>query len=137
MDSKPETAEPKIISTIDMLYHEEFLCLSKSPDGRWLLDIRIYDCSDHEISEFTDEETGDVNLPDEIDGIVVIGIDETSQAILVDRLIPHLNDDIAKLRYQFTEFDWQTFTKIFGKLFETLCVDQVKKDIAAAVSRSG
>ncbi len=138
MDDDCKTAEPKIISEIDMLYHEEFLCLSKLSNGQWLLDIRIYDFVDRESHEFVDSETGEVEIPDQIDGLAVKGVDEAmGEVILVDRLIPHLDDDIAKLRYQFTDFDWREFKKTFGDQYDYLCEDSIKNDIEAAVSHSG
>ncbi len=136
MNDAFKTTEAQIIATHDMLYHEEYLCLTKLPNAHWLLDIRVYDCSDQSVEDFMDEETGEVELPNEIDGYKVLGVDEVSQVILINRLIPHLNERIAKIQYQFIEFDCQEFTKRFSSFNEKWCESEVITAIDKAVSRS-
>lgn len=135
VSEKIQSAEPLIISKRDMSFWMEFLCLSVLPDERWLLDVRVYDCYDGDASDFYNQETDDFELPEKIDGFNVLGTDLTD-TVIIDRLVPHLDEEIAKIKYCFADFDWQEFKRSFSALDGDWCTDEVRKGIEAAVSHS-
>ena len=56
----------------------EYLCLEKTSDGNFVLSIKSHVIIDSEyngeiISQFYDEDTDEYNLPNEINGIKVLG----------------------------------------------------------------
>ena len=97
-----------------------------------LLDIRVHDCYEGDVSEFFDKETGELELPDQIDGYNVLGTDDA--AVIIDRLVPHLDVEVAKKRYEFSEFDWNEFKNSFCEFEADWCADEVREEIAAALS---
>jgi hypothetical protein len=53
----------------------EFLCLERMNDDRVVLAVKQHSILG-QCSDFEDEETGDINLPDTIDGHMVIGCED-------------------------------------------------------------
>jgi len=82
----------------------EYLCLQRLENGNWYIDIRSYEVAG-EVSEFEDE---DGELPDEIDGEVVIGTEDGY--VLVNNLEPHSE---GYPFYEFTRFCAEEFCKAF------------------------
>ena len=64
----------------------EYLCLHRTAEGRWCLDVRGYEI----IGPANEYQSEEGNLPDQIDGRDVMGIQD--DWVMVDNLVLHSDD---------------------------------------------
>lgn len=86
----------------------EHLCLHRLADGSFRLDVLGWEVWGQD-SEFWDEETEECEIPDEIDGHMVIGVEDGF--VVIDNLVSTGNTEAV---YEFTEFDWDEFAEAFS-----------------------
>ena len=98
----------------------EHLCIHKSADGKWCIDIRGYEVAG-EASEYEDDEG---NLPDVIEGLSVVGTEDGY--VVVDNLVLH-SDDYPE--YCFETFSLADFDELFAYDNSEWCSPEVKKEI--------
>jgi hypothetical protein len=99
----------------------EHLCLHRTAEGKWRLDIRGYEVIG-EASEYQNEE-GD--LPDQIGGQDVIGTEDGY--VIVDNLVLH--SDSYPI-YEFDRFSAEEFEEIFSAEW---CANDTKQKIRQAI----
>ena len=98
----------------------EHLCIHKSADGKWCIDIRGYEVVG-ESSEYEDDEG---NLPDVIGGLAVVGAEDGY--VVVDNLVLHSED---YPEYCFETFCLAEFDALFTSENSEWCGPEVKKEI--------
>lgn len=106
----------------------EHLCLHRTAEGKWCLDIRGYELIG-EASEYQNEEG---NLPDQIDGQDVIGTEDGF--VIVDNLVLH--SDSYPI-YEFDKFSTDEFEEIFSPGNAEWCENDTKQKIRQAILKFG
>jgi hypothetical protein len=132
MNQELVTLDVRILETIQQSSMAstwtEHLCIHRTPDGKWCLDIRGYEVVG-ETNEFEDE-NGD--LPNQIDGKEVVGTED--EYVVVDHLVPH-SDSYSE--YVFERFDADEFEKCFTPDNAEWCSDETKHKIRRAILNYG
>lgn len=98
----------------------EYLCLHRSSEGKWCIDIRGFEVVG-EANEFEDE---DGELPDKIDGWEVVGTEDGY--VVVNNLVLHSD---AYPVYIFDKFDANEFDELFSVENAEWCNDDTKRKI--------
>ena len=105
----------------------EHLCLHRTAEGKWCLDIRGYEVIG-EASEYQNEEG---ELSDQIDGRDVIGTEDG--CVIVDNLVLHSRYPI----YEFDNFSGDEFEEIFSTGNAEWCDNDTKQNIRQAMLKFG
>jgi hypothetical protein len=108
----------------------EHLCLHRTAQGKWCLDIRGHEIIG-EAREYEDEE-GNLNLPDQIGGQDVIGT--ADDFVIGGDLILH--SDSYPI-YEFDKFSADEFEKIFSPSNAEWCENATKQKIRQAILKFG
>jgi hypothetical protein len=106
----------------------EHLCLHRTAEGKWCLDIRGYEM----IGEASEYQNQEGNLPDQIRGQDVIGMDDNGW-VIVDNLV--LQSDSYPI-YEFDKFSTDEFEEIFRPGNAEWCENDTKQKIRQALLRS-
>ena len=106
----------------------EHLCLHRTAEGKWCLDIRGYEV----IGEATEYQNDEGNLPDQIDGQDVIGTE--NGFVIVDDLVLH--SDSYPI-YEFDKFSADEFEETFSPGNAEWCDSDTKQKIRQAVLKFG
>ena len=106
----------------------EYLCLHRTAEGKWCLDIRGYEV----IGEATEYQNDEGNLPDQIDGQDVIGTEDGF--VIVDDLVLH--SDSYPI-YEFDKFSADEFEETFSPGNAEWCDSDTKQKIRQAVLKFG
>jgi hypothetical protein len=106
----------------------EHLCLHRTAEGKWCLDIRGYEMIG-EASEYQNEEG---NLPDQIGRQNVIGTEEGW--VIVDNSVLH--SDSYPI-YEFDKFNTDEFEEIFSPGNAEWCENDTKQKIRQAILKFG
>jgi hypothetical protein len=126
------TEELKIIASIEQSTMvdcwTEYLCLHRTFEGKWCIDIRSFEM----VGEASDYEDDDGKLPDQIDGYDVVGIEDGY--VTIDHLVLH-SDDYPS--YEFDKFDVDEFDAIFRPNYATWCKAKKKIEIRKAILSFG
>jgi len=117
-------AQPTMAST-----WTEYLCLHRT-SGKWCVDIRGYELIG-KASDYEDEE-GKLNLPDQIDGREVVGIDQDGY-VTVNNLVLHSDSYPV---YEFDTFDENEFDDLFRPEYAEWRRAETKQRILHATRRN-
>jgi hypothetical protein len=105
----------------------EHLCLHQKADGSFRLDVLGWEYWGED-SEFMDDETGEIEVPDEIDGLKVMDIEDG--CIVIDKLVPTGNGDAS---YEFKDFNWEKFVEEFTLEDKRWCADEIRGKIQQSI----
>jgi hypothetical protein len=105
----------------------EHLCLHRTSEGKWCLDIRGFEVIG-EASEFEDDEG---ELPEEIDGQEVVGTEDGF--IIINNLVLHSD---AYPAYEFYKFDETKFEEMFRPENAEWCGEETKIKIQEVTAKS-
>ena len=104
----------------------EYLCLHRTSEGKWYLDIRGFEV----IGEASDYEDEEGKLPEQIDGQEVVGIEDGY--VTVNNLVLHSNSYPV---YEFNEFNADEFDDLFSPENAEWCRDETKQKILEAIRK--
>lgn len=130
-DAGGTTKGPVILDSAEQSTHvstwTEHLCLQRLPDGKWEIDIRSWEVAgEAKDYEYYDEEAEETVLPDQINGVEVIGTED--EFVVVANLVTHRDDYPV---YVFESFDWAEFRVLFPKEWHSV---KTWRKIEAALS---
>jgi hypothetical protein len=106
----------------------EHLCLHRTAEAKWCLDIRGYEI----IGEASEYENEEGNLPDQIRGQDVIGT--ADDYVIGGDLVLH--SDSYPI-YEFDKFSTEEFEKIFSPGNAEWCENDTKQKIRQAILKFG
>ena len=111
----------------------EYLCLEKTSDGNFVLSIKSHVIIDSEyngeiISQFYDEDTDEYNLPNEINGIKVLGWNaefllgvDLENNFQYTRLELTKNDFEQSIRQWMKEINWDVTAQQLSLIKKIIC----------------